>query len=128
MGANGHYISTDDLIAQYKAMVDYHGSNNYLIVIIPLPSTNQNTYFDPGNIGANGEDYTDYDPYKDIAKYKGTTVKFATWINHMETEGADPINSFEERQNYENFVKKNRGAFIRPPYHGIRHCNPRFMR
>jgi len=57
----------------------------------------QNTYFDPGNIGANGEDYTDYDPYKDIAKYKDTTVKFATWINHMETEGADPIKSFEEK-------------------------------
>lgn len=44
MGANGHYISTDDLIAQYKAMVDYHGSNNYLIVI-PFTNTNYDKKF-----------------------------------------------------------------------------------
>ncbi|MBR6510182.1 MAG: acetylxylan esterase [Clostridia bacterium] len=44
MGANGHYISTDDLIAQYKAMVDFHGSNNYLIVI-PFTNTNYDKKF-----------------------------------------------------------------------------------
>lgn len=44
MGANGHYISTDDLIAQFKTMVDYHGSNNYLIVI-PFTNTNYDKKF-----------------------------------------------------------------------------------
>ncbi|MBQ6825480.1 MAG: acetylxylan esterase [Clostridia bacterium] len=44
MGANGNYISTDDLIAQYKAMIDYHGSNNYLVVI-PFTNTNYDEKF-----------------------------------------------------------------------------------
>ena len=33
MGANGHYTSANDLVAQFKALVDNHGSNNFLIVI-----------------------------------------------------------------------------------------------
>lgn len=33
VGANGVYTSANDLVAQYKAMVDKHGSNNFLIVI-----------------------------------------------------------------------------------------------
>jgi len=48
-------------------------------------------------IGPNGKDYADYDPYADAEKYKGTTVKFATWINHQNTEGAKPINDFKEK-------------------------------
>lgn len=55
------------------------------------------TYFTPDSKGANGEDYSNYNPYEGIEKYSGTTVKFATWINHFETEGADPIKSFEEK-------------------------------
>ncbi len=49
------------------------------------------------NIGHNGKDYSNYNPYKDIEKYRGTTVKFATWINHLNTEGAEPIKSFKEK-------------------------------
>ncbi len=48
-------------------------------------------------IGPNGKDYADYDPYADAKKYEGTTVKFATWINHQNTEGAKPINDFKEK-------------------------------
>ena len=56
------------------------------------------TYFSPtSTIGANGKDYADYDPYADIEKYRGKTVKFATWIDHTATEGAVPIASFEEK-------------------------------
>ena len=44
MGANGHYTSTEDIIAQFKTMVDYHGSNNYLIVI-PFTNTNYDKKF-----------------------------------------------------------------------------------
>lgn len=48
-------------------------------------------------IGANGKDYSDYDPYADIEKYRGKTVKFATWIDHTATDAAVPIASFEEK-------------------------------
>lgn len=48
-------------------------------------------------IGPNGKDYADYDPYADAEKYKGTTVKFATWINHNSTEGAKPIEDFKNK-------------------------------
>ncbi len=47
-----------------------------------------------GTKGANGKDYSNYNPYAGIEKYKGKTVKYATWINHQETEWADPIKSF----------------------------------
>ena len=33
IGANGVYTSGNDLVAQYKAMVDKHASNNYLVII-----------------------------------------------------------------------------------------------
>lgn len=55
------------------------------------------SYFVPESIGKNGKDYSNYNPYEGIEKFKGTTVKFATWINHLETEGADPIKSFEDK-------------------------------
>ena len=55
------------------------------------------TYFTPDPVGKNGKDYSNYNPYEGIEKYKNTTVKFATWINHLETEGVDPIKSFEEK-------------------------------
>ena len=34
-----------------------------------------------GTVGANGKDYSNYNPYEGIEKYKGTTVKFATWMD-----------------------------------------------
>ena len=43
-GANGVYTSANDLVAQYKAMIDKHGSNNYL-VIIPFWNTYCDTPF-----------------------------------------------------------------------------------
>ena len=46
--------------------------------------------------GANGKDYADFNPYEGIEKYKGTTVKFATWIDHNSTEGKEPIERFAE--------------------------------
>ena len=55
------------------------------------------TYFTPDSVGTNGKDYSNYNPYEGIEKYKGTTVKFATWINHLETESADPIKTFKEK-------------------------------
>lgn len=48
-------------------------------------------------IGENGKDYSDYNPYEGIEKYKGTKVKFATWIDHSQTEGALPIKEFKEK-------------------------------
>lgn len=48
-------------------------------------------------IGPNGKDYKDYDPYADAKKYEGSTVKFATWINHQNTEGAKPIKDFAKK-------------------------------
>ncbi len=33
VGANGNSDSGDDLVAQYKAMIDNHGSNNYFVII-----------------------------------------------------------------------------------------------
>lgn len=48
-------------------------------------------------VGANGKDYSDYNPYEGIEKYKGTTVKFATWTDHSQTEGALPIKQFKEK-------------------------------
>lgn len=47
-----------------------------------------------GTKGANGQDYSNYNPYKDIAKYKGKTVKFATWIDHAKDEMGTPIENF----------------------------------
>lgn len=38
----------------------------------------------------------DWDPYATISdSIKGTTVRFATWIDHTETEGAVPLANFE---------------------------------
>ncbi len=48
-------------------------------------------------MGANGKDYTNYNPYEGIEKYKGTTVQFATWIDHQNTEGKRPIESFAKK-------------------------------
>lgn len=48
-------------------------------------------------IGENGKDYSNYNPYEGIEEFKGTKVKFATWIDHSQTEGAVPIQSFKEK-------------------------------
>ncbi len=41
------------------------------------------------------ENFKDFDPYAGAAGLKGTTVRFATWIDHTETEGATPLANFE---------------------------------
>lgn len=46
-----------------------------------------------------GEDNTDNTAYSGISKYEGTTIKFATWIDHTEGEGAAPMASFAEKYN-----------------------------
>lgn len=38
----------------------------------------------------------DWDPYAAIQSSKGKTVRFATWIDHNETEGAVPLANFEQ--------------------------------
>lgn len=48
-------------------------------------------------VGENGKDYNGYNPYEGIEKYKGTKVKFATWIDHSQTEGAVPIKVFKDK-------------------------------
>ena len=64
------------------------GGNSASSIVYNTPSS---------TIGANGKDYAVYDPYADIEKYRGQTVKFATWIDHSATEAAVPIASFEEK-------------------------------
>lgn len=54
-------------------------------------------FVDVGTKGANGKDYSNYNPYSGIEKYKGKTIKYATWINHQQTEWADPIKSFYKK-------------------------------
>ena len=40
--------------------------------------------------------YKDFDPYASIPdSIKGSTVRFATWIDHTQTEGAVPLSNFE---------------------------------
>ena len=47
---------------------------------------------------ATGE-YKDFDPYASIPdSIKGSTVRFATWIDHTQTEGAVPLANFERAQ------------------------------
>lgn len=52
---------------------------------------------DVGTKGANGKDYSNYDPYSGIEKFKGTTVKFATWIDHSQDDMATGIENFEKK-------------------------------
>lgn len=41
--------------------------------------------------------YKDFDPYASIPdSIKGSTVRFATWIDHTQTEGAVPLANFEK--------------------------------
>ncbi len=41
------------------------------------------------------DEWKDFDPYASIPdSIKGQTVRFATWINHYETEGNVPLNNF----------------------------------
>ena len=49
---------------------------------------------DLGTKGANGKDYSNYNPYEGIEKYKGTTVKFATWIDHSQDSLAQAFEQF----------------------------------
>ena len=37
------------------------------------------------------------DPYAGIEEYAGTTIKFATWIDHTKSEAARVFASFEEK-------------------------------
>lgn len=37
------------------------------------------------------------DPYAGIEEYEGTTIKFATWIDHSKSEAARVFSSFEEK-------------------------------
>ncbi len=48
-------------------------------------------------IGAGEEDNNT--TYSGISQYEGTTIKFATWIDHKESEGAAPMASFAEKYN-----------------------------
>ena len=52
---------------------------------------------DLGTKGANGKDYSNYNPYAGIEKYKGTTVKFATWIDHSQDDLALAFEQFPEQ-------------------------------
>ena len=45
--------------------------------------------------GIEGTEWENFDPYATAAGLKGTTVRFATWIDHTETEGAVPLANFE---------------------------------
>lgn len=62
----------------------------------------------PSNNGSKGDvvanqpsidpnsEWVDFDPYATISdKIKGSTVRFATWIDHTQTEGAVPLANFE---------------------------------
>ena len=54
---------------------------------------------DAGVVSANeasyGEEWKDFNPYASIPESsKGKTVRFATWIDHTETEGAMPLANF----------------------------------
>lgn len=60
-------------------------------------SSNKNSQIklpDLGTKGANGKDYSNYNPYAGIEKYKGTTVKFATWIDHSQDDMAQAFEQF----------------------------------
>ena len=46
--------------------------------------------------GVAGTKWANFDPYATAAGLKGTTVRFATWIDHTETEGAVPLANFEK--------------------------------
>ena len=42
------------------------------------------------------DDWENFDPYATISdSIKGSTVRFATWIDHTQTEGAVPLSKFE---------------------------------
>lgn len=44
-----------------------------------------------------GSPYENFDPYASIPdSIKGSTVRFATWIDHTQTEGAEPLANFEK--------------------------------
>lgn len=47
-----------------------------------------------GTKGANGKDYSNYNPYAGIEKYKGKTIKFATWIDHSQDDMAQAFEQF----------------------------------
>ncbi len=50
-----------------------------------------------GTKGANGKDYSNYNPYEGIEKLRGTTIKFASWINHGNDEFSTAIKTFKEK-------------------------------
>ena len=48
-----------------------------------------------------GGDEEDKTAYSGIEEYAGTTLKFATWIDHTAGEGAAPMSSFAEKYDIE---------------------------
>lgn len=51
--------------------------------------------------GGAADDAEETSAYSGISEYDGTTLKFATWIDHREGEGAVPMSSFAEKYNIE---------------------------
>ena len=48
-----------------------------------------------------GDDDMDNTAYSGIEEYAGSTIKFATWVDHKEGEGAVPMASFAEKYDIE---------------------------
>ena len=48
-----------------------------------------------------GEEEDNSSSYSGIEQYSGTTIKFATWVDHKSGEGAVPMASFADKYNIE---------------------------
>lgn len=56
---------------------------------------------------------TTEDPFAGIEKYKGTTVRFATWIDHTANESAKPIADFTDKYGINlQLVPVNQGDYL----------------
>lgn len=56
---------------------------------------------------------SDTDPYAGIEEYEGTTIKFATWIDHSKSEAARVLSSFEEKYGIKvEMVPVNQGDYV----------------
>lgn len=93
--SNSGSSTNDDSGSKVQAGIQSTSSNSSPNIIKQTIEYNKPA----SNTGHNGKDYSNFNPYEGIEKYKGTTVKFATWINHLNTEGAEPIKSFKEKYN-----------------------------
>lgn len=53
------------------------------------------------------------DPFAGIENYKGTTVRFATWIDHTQNESAKPIADFTDKYGINlELVPVNQGDYL----------------